>query len=335
MEGRVIGEHKSMANPLRNLLFCGVALAFVAVAQTPSARPELTARELFYNATEEAKPSTQKTAPAQKTQPKQVASKKNNSKVQTAKNDSPSAATPSSGGTVISHPTAPILTASDDVPARTSAPAPASGTPLGLKYTILKLVGDAMTPVAPSAVFHAYDKIQFSIEANGPGYLYIISQGSSGVWKPMFPSPEIEGGNNHVEGFHTYTFPQGYRFAFDNQPGDEKFFLVLSRDPKPDFQEMVYALQAPKGAPAPREAPKQAPVSAPDAGSAKGPLLRASVDGATVGRLQHVYARDLVIEKIGDDAAAKSDTQEKAVYVVNASGNSDSVVVADLHLVHQ
>ena len=40
-----------------------------------------------------------------------------------------------------------------------------------------------------------------------PGYLYIINQGSSGTWKPMFPSAEVEDGNNQVEGWRPYTMP--------------------------------------------------------------------------------------------------------------------------------
>jgi hypothetical protein len=72
-------------------------------------------------------------------------------------------------------------------------------------------------------------------------------------------------------------------------------------------------------------------------------VLRASIDDSTVGRLHEAYARDLVIERVGDDAhpnpqenaTRQNATQEKAVYVVNATGSPDSALVADLHLVHQ
>ncbi len=303
-----------------------MAAAVAAAQGTQSTRPEMTARELFYNASAPAPTAkTQASAQTQKAPAKQVAKKQPSTPpVQQASSATPpSTETQSSGGSTPSRPTAPIINASDTVPMRTSAPPPTSGTPLGLKYTVMKLVGDTMTPVAPSSVFHTGDKIQFTIETNGPGYLYLVSQGSSGTWKPMFPSPEIEGGNNHVEGFHSYTFPPKHRFAFDQQAGAEKFFIILSRDAKPDFEQLVYSLQ---GA-------KTAPVSAPRPADQPGPTLRASIDNNSVGRLHQTYARDLVIEKVGDDAHA--DTQEKAVYVVNASGSADSAVVADLSLVHQ
>jgi Domain of unknown function (DUF4384) len=291
----------------------------LAAAQNAS-RPELTARELFYNASA---PAPAAKPPAAKQPPKQVAKKAPPAApvTQQAANSVPSAQ-PSQP----SHPTAPIVNASDSGPVRTSAPAPASGTALGLKYTILKLSGDAMTPVAPNAIFHSGDKIQFSVETNGSGYLYIVGQGSSGTWTPMFPSPEIEGGNNHVEGFHSYTFPNRQHYTFDTQAGDEKVFIIFSRDAKPDFQQLVYSLQG----------GKTAPVSAPRPTEQGAPVLRASIDNSAVGRLHQTYARDLVIERIGDTgSAAPADNNEKAVYVVNASGNADSAVVADINLVHR
>jgi hypothetical protein len=210
---------------------------------------------------------------------------------------------------------------------RTSAPPPASGTALGLKYTILKLDGSNMTPAAPDSVFHANDKIQFSIESNGPGYLYIVSRGSSGQWKPMFPAPEIAGGDNRIEGFHDYTFPAGYRYVFDEQAGDERLFLILSRDPKPDFEQLVYSL---RDKVTPASDPKPA---APQAAPPHKTLVAANIDDATIDRFRTVYARDLIIEKVGDTPS--SEVKEKAVFVVNATGASDSCVVADLTLAHR
>jgi Domain of unknown function (DUF4384) len=306
-----------MSNPPR-ILLCTAAIAGLAAAQNAS-RPELTARELFYNAT----PAPAAKATPSKQTPKQVAKKASQAAPvtqQAAGNSQP--AQPSQ----LSRPTAPIVNASDTIPVRTTAPAPVNGTALGLKYTILKLSGASMTPVAPNSVFHAYDKIQFSIETNTAGYLYIVNQGSSGTWMPMFPSPEIAGGSNYVEGFHTYTFPPEHRFVFDQQTGEEKMFIIFSREAKPDFQELVYSLQGKKTAPA----------GTPRPAEPAGPVLRASIDDSAVDRLHKTYARDLVIERIGDEGTApRADTQEKAVYVVNASGSADSALVTDLHLVHR
>lgn len=302
-------------------LFSFFAWVVIAAAQN-APRPELTARELFYNAS--ATPTSAAKPPAAKAQPKQPLAKKATPAAPVTQQANGSSQTPQPSQ--VSHPEAPVVNASDVVPMRTSAPAPANGIALGLKYTVLKLSGNAMTPVAPNSVFHAYDKIQFSIETNAPGYLYIVAQGTSEKWMPLFPSAEIADSNNSVEGFHTYTFPQGYRFGFDEQTGDERVFIVLSREPKPDFEQLVYSLQG----------KKTAPTNAPHPAEPAGPVLRASLDNSTVDRLHQTYARDLVIERIGDEGTVpRADTQEKAVYVVNPTGSADSVVVADIHLVHR
>jgi hypothetical protein len=83
--------------------------------------------------------------------------------------------------------------------------------------------------------------------------------------------------------------------------------------------------------------PASQPKSQPAAQSQATPVLRASIDDSAVGRLHQTYARDLVIERVGDDAHPSPDSasQEKAVYVVNATGSPDSALVADLNLVHQ
>ena len=120
-------------------------------------------------------------------------------------------------------------------PQPATAPMPAGGAPpLGLRYTVLKLAADnTPTEVPNDTVFHAGDRIRFSVEANAPGYLYIVNQGSSGTWKPMFPSAEIEDGNNRIEGWRPYTMPPKSRLAFDSTVGTENLFIVFSLQPEP------------------------------------------------------------------------------------------------------
>jgi len=182
-----------------------------------------------------------------------------------------------------------------------------------------------MVEVPPDTVFHAGDRIQFNVQTNGPGYLYIVSQGSSGTWKAIFPSAEVEDGNNRVDGWHAYTMPPKSRMVFDEQTGAEKFFIVFSREPESDLENMIYSLQ---GKPAQLAEAPQPRVLAQSGGYA--------IDDDTVGRLRDTYSRDLIIERVDDKTPAdKIDKQEYAVYVVNPSGSSDSRVVADFKLVHQ
>lgn len=294
-------------------------ICFGALAQQTT-KPQYTARELFYSAAE---------APPAKPAPKPATTKKG---APTHVASTPKPATPpvSESATEAASRTesTPLLPQGAKViPAvAVTAPAPQSGSALGLRYTILKLSGGEMKEVAPDTVFHAGDRIQFNIETNGPGYLYIVSQGSSGNWRPMFPSAEVEDGNNFVEGFRSYTMPPKSRIVFDEQTGMEKIFIVFSRQPEPDIEKTIYSLQTPEAKPAARPQPEAAPHQPKQ-------LLVATLDDGTVGRLRDTYSRDLIIERTDDNTPG--DKKEKAVYVVNPTGSRDSRVVADLLLVHQ
>lgn len=301
-----------------------LAGAACAAAQEPSA-PRLKARELFYNAAAapaqtpapQPKPVTQaKSAPKRARKPATAATPPATELAQSASAPSP-APTPApaaEGATVI-----PVSTVIN--PGPSSPPAPA----LGLRYTVLKLVDNQPLEVAADTVFHAGDRIRFSVEPNGPGYLYIVRQGSSGTWEPVFPSPEIADSSNRVDGWRTYMMPPKSRLVFDQQTGTEKIFIVLSRTEVPDLEQLMYSLKnGVKPAAAPETQPKP-PVRTLVAGL--------TIDDATVGRLRNTYARDLIVEKVDDDTPG--DRKEKAVYVVNPSGSTDSRVVADIQLVHQ
>jgi len=290
-----------------------VGAANAAPQNAPAAR--LNARELFYNTTtassQPAPPSAAKPAAQPKPKPKAVA--------KAAPPPAPASSAPQQPPAAAegAHLT-PVSAAVEPTPS--SPPAPA----LGLKYTILKLVDNQPVETAPDTVFHAGDRVRFSIEPNGPGFLYIVKQGSSGTWETVFPSAETAGASNRVDGWRSYVMPPRSRLAFDEQTGKEKIFIVLSRVEVPDLERLMYSLK--NGV---------RPASTPEAPQPQAKTLIAglTIDDATVGRLRNAYARDLIIEKVDDDTPGER--KEKAVYVVNPTGSSDSRVVADIELVHQ
>jgi hypothetical protein len=309
-----------MSYTLRFTLPLCVAGCILAVAAQEAPKPQLTARELFYSAASEA-------APAAKAPPKIAAKappkKATSAPAQTATGDQPPPHMMTPPHVVVG----PVLLGGAVIPAVATAPAPSTGTALGLKYTILRRSGNDMAEVPPDTVFHAGDRMQFSVQTNGPGYLYIVSQGSSGTWKPMFPSTEVEDGNNRVDGWHTYTMPPKSRMVFDEQTGVEKIFIVFSREPETDLENMIYSLQGNQPHPATQDVSKPKQMVQ---------IAGLNIDDSTVGRLRDTYSRDLIIERVDDKTPAdQSDKQENAVYVVNPSGSSSSRVVADLKLVHQ
>jgi hypothetical protein len=169
--------------------------------------------------------------------------------------------------------------------------------------------------------------VQFSVQPNGPGYLYIVKQGSSGMWKPVFPSSEVADADNRVEGWRSYFMPPHARLVFDEETGTEKIFIVLSRVEEPDLERLMFSL---KGGAHPVSAPQDKPALQ---GKPKTLIAGLSIENSTIGHLREAYARDLIIERVDDDTPGPQ--KEKAVYVVNPTGSSDSRVVADIELVHK
>ena len=168
---------------------------------------------------------------------------------------------------------------------------PSTEKPLGLRYSFLRNSGgEEYQEVDPDTVFRSGDRIRVAAQSNDEGYLYIVMKGTSGSWKVLFPSAEIAEGSNRVSsGRQTLIPPPPGRFAFDEQAGEERLFIVLSRNPEPSLEKLIYSLGS--GSPnQPNQPPKQ--------------LLTASlspVDDALVGRLRNqVFARDLVFEKVDD-----------------------------------
>ena len=284
-------------------------LSAAALVSAQDTKKQLTARELFYAAAQAPAPAPRSRPPAKAApRPTRTPPKSDIARADTPVQNSPAPVTP-----------APAA-------APTTAPMPSSGAPpLGLRYTVLRLAADnSAVEVSPDTVFHSGDRIRFSIEANAPGYLYIINQGSSGTWKPMFPSAEIEDGNNKVEGWRPYIMPPRSRLAFDTTPGTENLFIVFSREPEEDLESMIYSLQGKK---------KADPAPEAISHSSKDLVMAVSIPNTAVQRMRSDYSRDLIVEKV--DPATPGDKKETAVYVVNATGSDDARVVADLHLVHQ
>jgi len=178
---------------------------------------------------------------------------------------------------------------------------------LALRCSIVKQVRDnQVEDVDPETIFHSGDRIRLRIESNHSAYLYVVSRGSSGGWKLLFPSTEISDGKNTIEKGERHEIPLGdVWIAFDTQPGIEKLFLVLSRQREPDLEKLI-----------------RVPVH-------EGALVSA-LDNSTVSRIRGQVARDLVFENV-----SKGDSGEKAIYAATKPGNPNSKVVVDLNLTHR
>jgi hypothetical protein len=106
-----------------------------------------------------------------------------------------------------------------------------------LKFQLLKLMPDGSErPVDPSSTFRSGDRIRFVFESNTDGFLNIQQQGSSGVWRVLFPDPNMNGGSNYISKGKKYLVPgQGSSFHFDRTPGVEHLTVYLSKSASKDL----------------------------------------------------------------------------------------------------
>ncbi len=286
-------------------------LVLSAVQAFGQTSKNLSAREIFYSAPSAEPPAKKTTSQSAKTKEKQP--------VEVAKAKAPEAKAPES------RPGIPAKSSGDMMEVAFN---PGESGPLGIRYSLLKKTGSASVEVDTDTVFHSGDRIRVRVDVNTAGYLYIISRGSSGNWKPLFPSSEIAGGDNHVLKGTQYDIPSGYVFTFDEQPGKEKLFIVFSRQPVSDLEELIYSLSDGQKA-KPKENAR------PDSGKVL--LAQANIHDNLIERLRNISARDLVIEKVDETAppTPSAPEKEKAVYIVNPSRSANARVVADLTLTHQ
>lgn len=285
--------------------FAGIALSAVFVLAQDAPGPRLTAREIFYGA----KPPEPPKVVAKTTTPPPQAKKK------------PTQA-PIKGEPI------PVTLAADHGAATGSASNPGG---LAMRWSIVQnYPGGSKKEVPATTEFKSGDSINVRVEVNDFGYLYIFARGSSGKWSPLFPSPNIAGGDNRVGPNQPYLMPAGYVFKFDNQAGTERIFVVFSRKPEPDFDGLIYKV-APDRPALPGAKPDTKPQQHPGIILAQ----NTQIGDPFFDRMKGMYARDLIVEKAeGEVRSSLGPKFEFAAYVASQSKN-DPRVVAEVNLVHK
>jgi hypothetical protein len=282
-------------------LLVGASLLALAVA----AAQELTPRQLFYD---EAPKPAPKTAPkksqARKAPPKTAA--------QTPKVEAPKSEPAKPEPTLSVTPAEP--------PRVINAAYTGAEKPLGLRYALVQVVNGAEQEVDPAATFKSGEQVRVKVEGNRDGYLYVIARGSSGVWKPLFPAADINGGDNRIVARRAQRLPSNTQaFTFDEQAGQEQLFVIYSVEPVKDVDALIPSL----GAPEKKELKPGTIVMA----------SAAPINDAFVSRLRNTYSRDLIVQTVTpSQQPAEASVPESAVYVVSKSGGR---VVADIRLEHR
>ena len=127
------------------------------------------------------------------------------------------------------------------------------------------------------------------------------------------------------------------QFVFDEQAGTEKLFFVLSRQPEPSLDKLIYSMGG-------RTAPADPTVVKPAAEPNRVLMAQATVGDDVISRIRgQVMARDLVFEKVENEKVVSENSTpssgeakiETAAYVVSRSTAPDARLVVDLKLKHQ
>ncbi len=196
---------------------------------------------------------------------------------------------------------------------------------LGLRCSVLRRgENDQYSEVPPDTVFHSGDHIRLSLLSNQPGYLYVIQQGSSRTWSPIYPPKNSAADSGKIMPGQLEVVPRGTRaFAFDQNAGDEKLYVILSRTPIEDIDRVIRNLGN-DSSPAPNP-------GVPPALEAKNEIPDTLV--------QRLASRDLTLvdeEKVDQGSTANNDG-EKAIYVVSkqAGPQPSAQVMLTIHLRHE
>jgi hypothetical protein len=117
-------------------------------------------------------------------------------------------------------------------------PPPSYSAPLGLRYHILLKDRDQFRQVNYLS-FRSGQQIRLVISTNVNGHLYILSEGSKGTRRLIFPDPRMKQGEGSVQCFQEFEIPGNGFFAFDDTAGGETLHIVISPQPVQELQELA------------------------------------------------------------------------------------------------
>ncbi len=182
---------------------------------------------------------------------------------------------------------------------------------LGLRYSVLQPgTNGQLQEIDSEKTFHTDEHFRLKLASNSSAYLYVVMQGSLGNWDVLYPSRTLAEPDRRINAGEPLVIPSGDDFKFDKDPGTERLFIVLSRNPEKDFDQLLQSVQR-------RES------NTPTAGS---------IQNTQIASLrQQLAPRGIVRERV----TRTENGNEEAVYVANASLDRNSRVITDVVLKHE
>lgn len=112
---------------------------------------------------------------------------------------------------------------------------------IGLGYTLFRRDANGRSVrTEPSREFHNGDRVRIALEPSIDGYLYVFHTEGDGAPEMIYPDPRLDGGENWIEAHVPIEVPSSEEmderlrwFAFYGNPGIERLYVVVSREPLP------------------------------------------------------------------------------------------------------
>lgn len=117
--------------------------------------------------------------------------------------------------------------------------APVNAPRLGIGMTLFMRDSNGLAVrVDPDHVFTKGDRVRVLLETNADGYLYIFNTTNDGPATLIYPDADLDEAGNYLQAHVPFEIPTSLAteerlrwFAFDENAGTERLFLVFTREP--------------------------------------------------------------------------------------------------------
>lgn len=107
----------------------------------------------------------------------------------------------------------------------------AGARPLALGYTLFRREAGRLVVTDASREFRERDRMLISLETNADAYVYVFNTTNGAEPVMLFPYAGVAGGANRVSAHQRDLVPPASEYEFDERPGAERIYVVVSRRP--------------------------------------------------------------------------------------------------------
>jgi hypothetical protein len=299
---------KEVTMSVSSRLFLVLLLSPFCWGQQPPSN--LKARTLFYREN----PDSDRPTPASTTKPR----KDKKTDVSKGAAAPGTAATPGSTGSEPNNTNAGVPNGPGvgDTEAKDSrSPATPEVQNLGLRYNLVLVdhaTNEIKEAVSPAHNFQEDDCVAIELQPNRSGYLYVLEQGSSGRWISLFPSSDLPDEPNNVAAWVVRRMPQGGFLRIKPPKGEERVFVILTRNPE-NVDELRESIRN-------------------ENGGAPSSLLAENVNRRSKETEKRLQSRDLEIDTVDQPQSAAE--RPYSVYVTNVSNVASDELSVEIQIKH-